>query len=918
MQRGSLGLSNATKRILLLLLAINLMGVSVFYYYNTGTYRYVGSINGWPIYWYFPISASVLLSLIMFFLGTFIFMWSLKPSYRKVKVAVVITLAILILSLLVTRIFYVGSEPHKIMLELPGKTDGYFLQIEAAKSILHGLNPYKQDYKSSFLQNLEPQKYTWIYNNNTPPYTLGKVIGFVHNYDYMPTAALYYVPAVLFRIPGIVWDAIMLAFGLTLVYKHLRCYFKVLFPVLLASSMFMYIASSILYVPLVGWLVPLLLAVIFPDKPLFAGVLLAWSSTYRPYVAIFALFYLIAAYYEGYDVKRMFSSAIVVGLLLNVPFLILNPQKFMERILIPLTSNLRPLDAGPGLNSLQYLGIYIPKTLHDVFVLGTILLGFFISIKFYSKLSYTIFMFPTIALYLYYRPCYVYYLWFPFVALIAYATGFMRRSVKENYVRVKDYVSKLDIYTFSKLRPFSAYSIVLVLASIMDMNSYNTLTHNSIFGHSLIPNLALCFTLVSLPIIPLVSRRKPMRIRSYHVFLILGFSLVFAALLVSFYFSNHLYYVVMGHNYKPDYIILTKFAAKSILRGKNPYLQDYSVEMNNSRDFGNLLSLIQYSSKPIILEKIQPIKIYTPYYDPSGNIVIHGYPVKYVTFYDYPPFSALFYIPAILLNIPSGWWLSIVYSITLLVLFFKIKDSGKRLLMMITFLAGYFISVHEYAFIRTSIPYVILTILSLCFLNNPWIFGALLGLSATTMPEATLLVLYMFVMTYSEFGYRYTRNAIISATIVIIGVIVPFLYPNPVEAIRRMYFPVLATLPVSGVGIVSLIERYIFNSYWPLPMLKLLPYLVVVASLILYGLYYKRLREIGLMLPILPIMFFNRSSIDYMAFYPLIAFVAWLMITSEKEPVRPGILRDLRHLNGCIRDDFSKIAASLRVRRREG
>ncbi|MEB3691222.1 MAG: hypothetical protein G5Z43_000325 [Caldisphaeraceae archaeon] len=421
-----MGLNNDTKKVLLLLLVVSLIGISVFFYYNAGTYKYVGSIDGWPIYWYFPQKASVVMSMLIFFLGLFIFILSLKPSYKSMKISILFTILLLVASLLVAKIFYIGFNPSKVLLELPTRTDSYLIQVEAAKSIIKGLNPYEQNYKAALLNGLEPTMYTWIYSSNTPPYTINRIVGFVHVFDYFPPAALWYVPAVALRIPGNVWDAIAISVAFTLIYIRMRKMFKVLFPAILVTSMFIYLSQPILQNPLAGWLVPTLLAIAFPDRPLLAGISLAWASLYRPYVGVFALFYLIAAYYEGYNIKRMLASAIATGVLLTVPFFILNPHVFIERIILPLISNFRPMDAGPGLTSLEYLGIYIPKAIHTILVIGITLVGLVVAYKFYHKLKYAIFLFPILAMYCYYRPSYAYYLYFPLMILLAYTTGFFR------------------------------------------------------------------------------------------------------------------------------------------------------------------------------------------------------------------------------------------------------------------------------------------------------------------------------------------------------------------------------------------------------------------------------------------------------------------------------------------------------------
>jgi len=429
--------------------------------------------------------------------------------------------------------------------------------------------------------------------------------------------------------------------------------------------------------------------------------------------------------------------------------------------------------------------------------------------------------------------------------------------------------------------------------------------------------LSVVFIFTSLLI---YSLKKAKHVRPITLFIVMTLSLIIVALFTNAHL-HRLYFVIMGHDYKDDAIMLPLFAAHSILSLKNPYLANYLHSMLDRGDFGFLYQLVPYTHTPIEPGAFTPYKGFTPYIDPQGKYFLGGHRINYIGFFDYPPGTAIYQIPAQALKIPVGLWLTLSYTLMLLIVFIKTWRKGlERILIAIVVVSiAYFISVFVQTFIILDVaPYIVLVLLALTFSENPKVFGILLGLAAATMPQATLLALYMLIMAYSEFGYKYTRDALVSALPVFVGVLLPFLYPNPIEVIKRMYFPILATLPVGGISITAIIENFIFHVAWPSPLFKPLPYIAIVVTLMLYGFHYEKLRDVGLTLPILVIMFFSRASSYYMAFYPLIAFVAWLMITSEKEPVRPGILRDLRYLNGCIRDDFSKIAASLRVRRREG
>jgi uncharacterized membrane protein len=858
-----LELPTSVKKFLLMLLAINLLGIAVFYYYSLGEYRNVGFHEGWPLYWYYPSGAAIVVSLSMFFAALLSFAWSARPTVFRLKIAVLVAISLLLLSLLTARLLYLGFEPSKVLLMLPSKTDSYVLQLAAAKSLVQGQNPYEQDYRSILLKELEPTKYTWIYPSNASLYTPERIVGFVHRFDYLVPAALWYVPAVLLKIPGNLFDALAIAVALTLVYRRTKRPFKAAFLAIISSSMFVYLSQSVLQDPVAGWLAPLMLAMAYPNIPLLSGILLGWAVGYRLYVAVFAVFYLIAAYKEGYNVKKMLISAITSEALLNLPFFLLDPKSFLEAVMLPITSNFRPLDAGPGLVSLAFFGFMLPKIVYSLLVATISVIGILIALKYYPRLKQVIFAFPTLALFCYYRPSPSYYMYYPFLALLGYSSGFFKLQESQKDVNVIE----------AWLANLSAYGIVLSLFSILLMFK--------LLSEFPVARIGVAVEILAAPgIVYFIKSRK--QLGSLGLLTLLTLLLGIHALIVQHYLQRT-YLVVMGHNFKNDALMLSIFGVQDLIHGKNPYFENHLQDMLSRKDFGDLLKIIPYCKSPINLSNYSPVKALTPYIDPNGSYMFAEQRVSFVEFYDYPPGLLLIFLPDALLGLPMAYWLTLLYAIALLLLFVKLWKLGLPVALAAALMAytGYFLVILGFAFAQNTTPYVATILLALAFLERPKLFGALMGLAAATMFQAMLLALYIVPLIYFELGEKHLRKAAMFAIATFAITVLPFLYPRPLEALKRMYFPIFATLPASGISVTAILENFVFHSTWPVKAFRLLPYLVLTITWLIYWRYYERLKELGLLMPMLVIMFFHRALTYYLVYYPMIAFFVWLILLDK-------------------------------------
>ncbi len=860
------------RRLLLMIIGVDLVGLSVFYYSNSGSYDFAGYVtldaSRYPIYWYFVHGPVVLMSIFMFFLGIATLIVSYFNKAKLVKPVVALTIFTVISTILVTRIFYLGDSPSVVMLPLPAKTDEYVIQMASAFNIVHGLNPYDVNFEKLMLSSIPPQQFTLIYSN-APPYTPGKVIGFVDYFDYLPQAALYYVPAVLLGIPGVLWNALVYSSGLFLSFRKMKGNVKYLFPAVVAGSMFIFLEPAVMPVPSAGWIVPLMIAVSYPEYPLLAGLMLGWASAYKIYVLPFSLFYLIEAKKMGYNVKRMVYGMLPSFVVPAIPFLVENPSAMLKDVLAPLTLNLRPLDGGPGITDLQFLGIFIPKDLQISILAGLLLSGLVISLS--RKLGYLSFIIPSIAFFWWYRPEPQYFMYFPFIALIAVMTGFF---------------GGIDLAeSRQELWLLSSFSIGLSAFSALYLTQYAMIIPSVASIYLLI---AVSLTVMFIPLSIMIERAKSFitklsdRTISSMTFLFMSVAMVGIAFAVSDLLLNGLRFVVMGHNYESDAFILSVLATKELVGLHNPYSLTFLQAMLSSPQFGKVFSVFQYSVSPINLNDMRPFPVFTPYLDPSGKFIMYGTKVNYIDFYDYPPGMALSMVPAILLRIPVSLWESLLYIFALIALFTSIREEKDLLYASVVILSGVFVAFYGEAFTSDVSPWVSLILLALSFRKYPLISGALTGFAAITMPEATVLVPFVLILIYNEMQKSFFLRFIASGVSLVALVMLPFVLTDP-GSLEMMFFPILAKLPVNGVSLTAFISLYVFNSYWPVSSLSFLPYAVLIASIVFSILFYNKIREGVLMFPIFIVLTFTRAEIEYLAFYPLIAFLTWLLVTRKKE-----------------------------------
>jgi Predicted integral membrane protein len=401
--------------VLIAIIGLNLMALAVFLYGFDGTYVIIGTYGREPVFYYVPTRLSVVVSLVVLLAGLSLLLSSrtLARSPRWPK-PVAAALAVLTLVVGLAASQTMGSVKVQVM---GGVEDSYVIQLEAARLLLRGLDPYSVNYSSFLMYGAPATKLTFIYSAG-PPYSISHAVGFVSVLDYPAFSFIYYLPAVLLRLPGNVWDSIVLGAALVVAFTRAKGGSRWLLLPLLASGLLYFITDPTVFDPLAGWLAPLVLAVSFAENPVVAGALLGLATSYRQYALAAALVYFPLAYRRGYrKVPLGIASMIAVIGVLNAPFFFLTGQSFMRYVVAPVAWRLDI--EGLGLASVYFLtDRAVPRLYLMAAAASVALMTPALTYRLYRQLGGLSYALPSIAFLLYPRPLYSYWLWFPFIGIM--------------------------------------------------------------------------------------------------------------------------------------------------------------------------------------------------------------------------------------------------------------------------------------------------------------------------------------------------------------------------------------------------------------------------------------------------------------------------------------------------------------------
>lgn len=408
--------SSAERRLLIALLAFNLIILSVMVYGTDGTDVNAGRFDGLPFPYYVPYGTAVILSLVVFAIGASLFIASPIIASRKRAERLPLTLAFVALWAALASTFLVLY--HGRILVSGGKEDSYVIQEAAAMELLRGVNPYTANYTSYLLSMTYINKLTLIYSGG-PPFNASKAVGFVTMLDYPAFSFLYYVPAIVLHVPGNVWDAVVLGAALATVYLKLKGGARDLFPLVAASGAFYIITDPAFFDPIAGWLAPSVLAVTLIDNPIVGGALMGLAVSYRQYVAALALIYfaVMLRRLKRRGLAKGLVSFTITAVLINAPFLLVSPHAFISHVLFPAEARF-DLE-GFGVASLYFVIHKLINRLALYIALATtLIIGIVFTLKVSNVMVPTAFIFPALALFAYPRPLYSYWLWFPLLGLM--------------------------------------------------------------------------------------------------------------------------------------------------------------------------------------------------------------------------------------------------------------------------------------------------------------------------------------------------------------------------------------------------------------------------------------------------------------------------------------------------------------------
>jgi uncharacterized membrane protein len=313
--------------------------------------------------------------------------------------------------LLIGAAFYSTCYNHAWVLTRPtgGLTDEYVLQYYAAKVFLHLHNPYATNFTSQILQYVPIYYRTYLGNTST----------FVHNIDYPAFSFLYYIPSALIGVSGIYQDIVVTATIVGfLCYKsppYLRWFVPVFF-FLDYAHVFFPIAS----ITDICWVTLIILALLYRKKLVLSGILMGLAVSYKEEALVILPFFLILMWRElgTKPLIKCLSTVAITTLIINVPFLMMNPSAFIKDVLIPITANIS--SGGIGLSAFN---LNISKHVYTVLFAVAIIIGLLVYYKKFDIFKISgITIFAMTAFWFNARSFQNYFIWLPIFTVVLIIT----------------------------------------------------------------------------------------------------------------------------------------------------------------------------------------------------------------------------------------------------------------------------------------------------------------------------------------------------------------------------------------------------------------------------------------------------------------------------------------------------------------
>ena len=339
----------------------------------------------------------IVLTLAIYAASLLVFVVSLLPSSTVLKLRDLPLLPLLLA--MVVSVYVVASISYKGAY----RTDVLAFSHYAAMIFVNqGANPYTQDMtKALDLFRVQPSDLT--------PLTSGT---YLMTFQYPALHFLVFVPFVLLGLQDMRWVLVLFELGVVLVLylkgpKRLRP--MLLLPLFAGSDLMINFTAASVSDAL--WVLPLLFAAFYLDRPLPLGLFygLACAMKQTPwFLAPFLLIYLLKTE-EGKRLRERLRPAMIfaattiaVFLAINLPFMLPNPTAWFVNVLTPMAQDL--VIHSQGLSSLTEIGLLpVGKIFYTVFFASVFLVLIVNYYVYFDKLRYVFWIFPGIALWFSYR-----------------------------------------------------------------------------------------------------------------------------------------------------------------------------------------------------------------------------------------------------------------------------------------------------------------------------------------------------------------------------------------------------------------------------------------------------------------------------------------------------------------------------------
>lgn len=336
-----------------------------------------------------------------------------------------------------------------------------------------------------------------------------------------------------------------------------------------------------------------------------------------------------------------------------------------------------------------------------------------------------------------------------------------------------------------------------------------------------------------------------------------------AIFLFNVYFEPHTRERAQGG--KTDGYVLQTEGAEAFLAGQNPYAVNYGSEI--------LAEVPGYFRTPL-----SSVFTISELSDPS-NIVTH---------LDYPPTSFLWYVPAEVIGIEGVTW-DVAMMALFVMLLVAMAPKALRLFVPVFFMLNWNMMLFPASYVPDT-AWVLMVIGAIMTFRYPKTNAVLWAFAASYRPQPILVATYFAVFAYREFGTGYLKQWVPTGLFVTALLNIPFaVWTGFDQYVSLVSLPVRVTIPPGGVGPSMFLSTAEVTTYSVLEYKPLFTLMTVSAWLLTLAIsyfYYDRMGVGILAFPGLVLWFHWRSFENYMLWYPLFVFAAYLVGFPHRDPMQ--------------------------------